>query len=271
MRDSTISPNPASVWAGGQAGSKFRWILLGVGLLFLIWWLLSLLFHELIIASPWQALASLAQMAGTAELWPQVGVTLERFVLGLLFGSLAGFGLGLAAGLSTRVKWLLEPLRWFLMTMPPVVMVVVSMIWFGMGSTQTVFVTALLILPIIYVNTIAGIEAVDSRVLEMSRVYGANGLLRLKDIYLPGLSGPLLAGLTLAAGLGIRIVVLAELLGAYSGIGYSFSLARTNLDTPALFAWIVVCLLLGGGLDLCILNPVKNHLMRWKQADDNPG
>jgi NitT/TauT family transport system permease protein len=152
-----------------------------------------------------------------------------------------------------------------------VVLVVVSMIWFGMGSVQTIFVTALLILPIIYVNTTAGIQAIDARILEMGRVYGAGTWLLLREVYLPGLGGPVLAGLTLAAGIGIRIVVLAELLGAYSGIGYSFSLARTNLDTPALFAWIVVCLFLGGGLELCLLGPLKNHLMRWKPSNDSPG
>ncbi|HIP82591.1 MAG TPA: ABC transporter permease subunit [Desulfocapsa sulfexigens] len=257
--------------AGQFFVSRTRWILFGTGLFLFAWWVLSIMFHEIIIASPLSAFISLGQMTMTVDFWMNVGVTMKRFGLGLFFGSLAGFLLGLAAGLKTSVKWLLEPFRWSLMTMPPVVLVVVSMIWFGMGSVQTIFVTALLILPIIYVNTIAGIEAVDLKILEMGQVYGADTRLLLKEIYLPGIGGPVLAGLTLSAGLGIRIVVLAELLGAYSGIGYAFSLARTNLDTPALFAWIVVCLFLGGSLDLFVLNPVKKHIMKWKQTDDSAG
>ena len=204
-------------------------------------------------------------MAGTAEFWSQVGVTLERFGLGLLFGSLTGFGLGLAAGLHTRVKWLLEPLRWFLMTMPPVVMVVVSMIWFGMGSTQTVFVTALLILPIIYVNTMAGIEAIDSRVVEMSQVYGAGGFLRLKEIYLPGLSGPVLAGLTLAAGLGIRIVVLAGFENHYpaqlsGGMSQRVSIARAFAIVPEILLMDEPFSALDTELKSSLLDDVKEML-----------
>ena len=270
MPGSTTRPARGGA-AGNPALSRLLWLLGGTGLLVSIWWILSLVFHEMIIASPLSAFASLGGMMATAGFWSQVGVTLQWFGLALLLGGLAGFGLGLAAGLNTRAKWLLEPLRWSLMTMPPVVVVVVSMIWFGMGSAQTVFVTGLLVLPIIYVNTVAGMEAVDSLILEMGRVYHAGLALRLSEIYLPGLGGQLLSGLTLAAGFGVRIVVLAELLGAYSGIGYSFAMTRTNLDTPALFAWIVVCLVLGGGLDLALLGPLKKHLLRWKPVHDIPG
>lgn len=245
--------------------TKTRYGLMGVGLFVAGWQALSIIFHEIILASPGDTVFSLVQMVQTLSFWKNVGITIERFGLSLLFGCLTGFVLGLIAGLNKKMRWLFEPFRWALMTMPPVVLVVVSMIWFGMGSMQTIFVTALLIIPIIYVNTIEGIEAVDKKLLEMGRVYKINFPMLLKDIYLPGIGGPVLAGLTLCAGLGIRIVVLAELLGAFSGVGYEFSLARTNLDTPALFAWIMVCLFLGGFMDLGILNPARKHIMRWKE------
>ena len=264
MRDFIIKSG-ISITVGKFINTKTRYGLMGVCLFFFAWQALATIFHEIIIASPADTLLSLIEMVQTVDFWKNVGITVERFGLSLLFGSLVGFVLGLVAGLNKKMRWLFEPFRWSLMTMPPVVLVVVSMIWFGMGSIQTIFVTALLIIPIIYVNTIEGIEAVDASILEMGRVYKANSRMLLKEIYLPGIGGPVLAGLTLSAGLGIRIVVLAELLGAYSGIGYEFSLARTNLDTPALFAWIMVCLFLGGFVDLGILNPIRNHIMRWRE------
>nr|QNO56047.1 hypothetical protein GMDKCDLI_00026 [Methanosarcinales archaeon ANME-1 ERB7] len=61
----------------------------------------------------------------------------------------------------------LEHMRWLLMSVPPVVLVVVCMIWFGMGSAQTIFATSLLILSIMYVNTITDIVSVESQILEM--------------------------------------------------------------------------------------------------------
>ncbi|WP_157212221.1 ABC transporter permease [Desulfomonile tiedjei] len=203
----------------------------------------------------------------TENFWQTLAITLKRFGISLFSGAIAGFGLGLVAGLRPSIRNVLEPVRWSLMSIPPVVLVTIGMVWFGMGSIQTIFVTSLLILPIMYVNTIEGIDAVDRSLLEMGRVYKAGSLLLLRDIYLPSIGGPLLAGLALSAGFGIRIVVLAEVLGAYTGIGYEFSLARTNLETATLFAWIVVCLMLVGVFEFGVLNPARNYIMRWKEGE----
>ncbi|PID77826.1 MAG: ABC transporter permease [Deltaproteobacteria bacterium] len=244
--------------------SMYLWMIAGICLLLLSWWGVSLVFDEIIIASPVKTISSLGAMMLTGPFWKSVGITFQRFALGLFFGSLTGFIFGLAAGLNEAVRWMLEPFRWILMTVPPAVLVVVSMIWFGMGSVQTIFVTGLLIMPIIYVNTVAGIDAVDQHLVEMAGIYRAPKAMQIRDLYMPGVGGHVLAGLSLSAGMGIRIVVLSELLGAYSGIGYEFALARTNLDTPVLFAWVLICLVLGGGLEVCVLIPMKNHIMKWQ-------
>ncbi len=241
------------------------WLTVGLCLLLGCWWLVSCVVDEIIIASPDSTFNSLVDMMMTGSFWRSVGVTFRRFALGLLCGSFFGLVFGVAAGLRHEIRWIFEPFRWILMTIPPAVLVVVSMIWFGMGSVQTVVVTSLLVLPIIYVNTVAGIDAVDQQLVEMAGIYRASTAMLIRELYLPGVGGHLLAGLSLAAGMGIRIVVLAELLGAYSGIGYEFALARTNLDTPVLFAWVVVCLILGGGLEVCLLNPVKRSVMKWQR------
>ncbi len=244
--------------------SIYIWLTAGICLLVFCWWLVSLVFDEIIIASPVKTISSLGAMMLTPSFWKSVGITFQRFALGLFFGSLIGLVFGLAAGVNEAVRWMLEPFRWILMTVPPAVLVVVSMIWFGMGSVQTVFVTSLLIIPIIYVNTVAGIDAVDQHLVEMAGIYRAPKAMLIRDLYMPGVGGHVLAGLSLSAGMGIRIVVLSELLGAYSGIGYEFALARTNLDSPVLFAWVLVCLVLGGGLEVCILTPMRNHIMKWQ-------
>jgi NitT/TauT family transport system permease protein len=159
-----------------------------------------------------------------------------------------------------------EPIHWLLMSMPPVVLVMISMILFGMGSIQTIVVTALLILPIMYTNTLEGIHAIDSSLIEMGHLYRARRGLMLREIYIPGIASHIVSGLTLSAGLGVRIVVLAEVLGAYSGIGHRFSLARTNLETEELYAWIIVCLLLVGVLEFLVFKPIRKRMTKWKST-----
>ncbi|PID75011.1 MAG: hypothetical protein CSB28_00170, partial [Desulfobacterales bacterium] len=118
-------------------GSMTLWLAVGLCLLLICWWLISLIFDEIIIASPVKTISSLATMMMTGAFWKSVAITFERFALALFFGSFLGLVFGVAAGLKRQIRWVLEPFRWILMTIPPAVLVVVSMIWFGMGSVQT--------------------------------------------------------------------------------------------------------------------------------------
>jgi NitT/TauT family transport system permease protein len=74
-----------------------------------------------------------------------------------------------------------------------------------------------------------------------------------------------MAGLTLASGIGVRAAILAEFLGARNGIGHSLFLSWTFLDTPSLFAWILMAFALLGLVEFGVLKPVRDYLMRWKR------
>lgn len=245
--------------------SRNLWALIGVAGVLFAWQVLSLSLGDLLIASPRQTLIGLVRLLATGDFYRDFFITLQRFAFSLFFAVLFGMIFGIMAGLEQRVKWVLEPLNRVLMSMPPVVLVMVAMLWFGMGGVQTVFVTTLIMFPLIYANTMAGIESVDSGLVEMARVYRASRARMIREIYCPGIYAPLFAALSLSAGMGMRVVVLAEVLGASSGIGYAFSLARTNVDTPALYAWIIVCLIVGGGINATLLTPMKNRVLRWKE------
>jgi len=129
-------------------------------------------------------------MVQIGAFWHNLEITLERFGLSLFFGCLVGFILGLIIGLKQNVRRVLEPIRWLLMSVPPVVVV--------QGKFLDVFK--------------GDISARDR--------WSCSG-----RTYAP-------------AGLAVRIVVLTEVLGAYSDVGYAFSVARINLETPELFSRI---------------------------------
>ena len=98
----------------------------------------------------------------------------------------------------------------------------------------------------------------------MSNVYRIPPRLRLTQIYLPGIGSSVMAGLTLASGIGVRASILAEFMGARNGIGHSLFLSWTFLDTASLFAWIIVTFALLGLVEFGVLRPVRDRLMRWK-------
>jgi NitT/TauT family transport system permease protein len=239
---------------------------LGVVLLLAGWQILSMLFREVIVASPLATLNALASLVTEQKTWEYVLITFERLLIGLFLGSLLGLGLGLAAGMNRRIRSVLEPLRWVSMTVPAVVIAIVAMLWFGMGSAQVIFVVAVIVAPITYVNAMEGRFAIDEKIIEMGRTFKFPRRMFLTEIFLPGIGASVLAGLTLTAGMGVRVVVLAELMGAHDGIGHGLSMAWTHLNTPQLFAWILLALALMGILEFGMLNPMRTRLMRWKTA-----
>lgn len=257
---------PASP-ARGRRRDRSRLIfgILGAVAIVVVWQVLSLVISSAILASPVDTAIALAHLVWGSRLWWPLLVTLKRLVIGLAVGVTTGLVLGALSGLEPRLRAFLEPIRWVGMTVPAVIIASLAMLWFGLGDVAVTFVVAVIVIPVVFVNTVAGVLAVDERLLEMSRVYHFSWRLRMTQVYLPAIASPVLAGLTLAAGMAVRAVVLAEVLGAMDGIGYSFSRATSYLETPEIFAWVVVLLALVGGLELGILRPVRRRSMRWRK------
>jgi NitT/TauT family transport system permease protein len=237
---------------------------LGFLLLLAGWQILSRYTHEIVLASPSQAAAALWDMIATDDFKRHFWVTLKRIFFGILFGGVGGFVMGITSGLNRDIRNLLKPFRWIMLSISPVVVVVLAMLWFGMGTTMVVFIASVLIMPIVYVNTVKGIEMVDATLVEMAQVYRFSLFKRIKDLYTPAIIGPLSAAMVLVICMGVRVVILAELMGANDGIGYAVGTTRSNLDMPGLFGWILVSLGMVSILEFCLLRPVEKHFRRWQ-------
>ncbi len=243
---------------------KFIYSVLGLVLLLALWQFASLMMHEIMIASPYDAFKALFRMFGTERFWEASWVTAQRALAGVLIGGFAGFVFGILAGLNENIKNLFEPMRWMIMSISPVIVVGIAMLMFGMGTQMVIIIAAILLAPIVYVNTIKGIEMVDENIIEMANVYKFSIRKKLAHIYIPALVGPLSAAMTIVVTAGMRMIVLAEVLGTNSGIGYEFSFAKTDMNTPEVFAWVIVTLVFVGIAEYLIFKPIENYLLRWK-------
>ena len=265
---STSTTPPRASRASSRRRSLLLYTLAGVAAILIGWQLLSLFVNPAIMASPADTLRALADLAWGSKLWVELLITLKRLVVGLAVGAAAGWLLGVAAGLDPRVRAFLEPVRWVGMTIPVVIVAGLAMLWFGLGDFTVMLVVGLVVMPTMYVNTVEGVLAIDRNLVEMGRVYRFSRGLLLREIYLPGVASPAIAGLTLATGIAVRAVVLAEVLAAASGIGHAFSRAMSNLDAPQLFAWVLVLLALMAVIEFGVLRPVKRRALRWRKVPE---
>ncbi|MDS1139142.1 ABC transporter permease subunit [Pusillimonas sp. SM2304] len=241
------------------------WSLAGVLLILAGWELAARALGPLLMATPIQALRAAAALVQSDSFWQHASASLTRIGIGVGTGCLIGFALGVLAGHNARLRGLLEPLRWLLMAIPPVVVVVLAMLWFGLGSSMVIFITVLMMAPGMYVNTVKGMLLVDRSLVEMAHVYRYGPWLRLRHLYLPALAAPLTAALLIATCGGVRLVVMAEVLGADSGAGFALANARSTFDSGELYAWVILILLLVAALEFALLQPVQRRLTQWRE------
>ncbi|MEQ8201740.1 MAG: ABC transporter permease subunit [Syntrophomonadaceae bacterium] len=242
-----------------------RYHILGILIILSGWQVLAWASHPLIVASPGSTFRSIFAMLASGELTRNLLITLQRQLTGLAFGVLIGTFLGIFGGLKKPLDSMMMPGVNAVMATPSIIFVVIAMVWFGQGSTQVIFVTALLIMPIMYLNSAKGIQSIDSNLLQMVRVYRVPARVKLLKVYLPGLLYGFMAGFSLSVASSLRITIMAELLGAQDGIGNAIFIARGYLETSKLFAWALLLVLMVMIIEAIVFNPLQRFIGKWQE------
>ena len=237
---------------------KYAWVGLGAVVLILLWQVAAWNLHPAVVASPLDTLSAMARFLTSGAFYSDhLLPSLGRIAAAILLGGSLGFGLGMLAGNFRPVRWFLEPLRFVLMSLPAVVVAILAMLWFGLGSTMVVVTVALLVSPFLYLGTVNGFDGIDPRLTALCRVYRFSPGLTLLHVTLPALLPSLLSSLSITVANGLRLSVLAEVLGVNDGIGFLVASSRTNLLTDELFALVVILFLLVVVLDLAVTTPLR--------------
>ena len=146
---------------------------------------------------------------------------------------------------STPLARLLKPYLIVSQVIPKLALMPLFIVWFGFGMTSTVVITALICFFPLMETTVTGLQQIDPQRLELFRMLGATRgqtLLRLK---LPsGLPG-ILAGLRVAVVLALVGAVVGEFIGASKGLGALIIASQGMMDTPLMFAVLVIIAVLG--------------------------
>ncbi len=252
-----------------RPAARFRrrwWPLLGVGLLLALWSALAAIYPPILVPSPLAVLGALMDLAREGTLWRELLLTVWRLLAAFGLGAGLGIGLGLLAGRSHALAGLLRPGMSVAAGVPPIAWVALALIWFGTGSLTPIVVALLAAMPGVFVATLEGVRALDADLLAMARAFGLRGRDLLREFYLPALAPHLLSGLTVAATLTVRVGIMGEFLAASSGVGSALALARTQLDTAQVLAWVLVALGLLFAAEGLLLRPLRRWAGAWREG-----
>ena len=168
----------------------------------------------------------------------QVGI---GFVLGVLLGILCGFALGM----SPAAEFVLSPYILALQIAPKVAFAPLFIIWFGYTVYPKILVCVLIVFFPIMINVLGAVRALDPDIVRLAESFTANRLQVFWKIEFPAAMPPLFAGLRIAATLAVIGVLVGELVGGNTGLGYLLAFAEGSGDTAKVFVTIILLTLIG--------------------------
>ena len=233
-------------------------------LLLLIWQCLSVIgfIPSRILPAPTAISQAGIQLAKSGELWTHLSMSAARAGSGFLIGGSLGLIFGVLTGLLKRAELLLDSSFQMLRNIPPLAMIPLVILWFGIGEEARVFLVALGVFFPVYLNTFNGIRSIDPGLLEMGRVYGLSPWQIVTDIVLPGATPSILVGVRFSLGVAWIILIVGEQIAANSGIGYLAMNAREFMQTDIIVFSILLYALLGKFSD-SLARQLEYKLLPW--------
>ncbi len=197
------------------------------------------------------------------SLWEHIGISVFRVISGVLLGAAVGIPLGFAMGLSSTARGLFDPIVEFMRPIPPLALIPLIILWFGIDETAKIF---LLFLASLFIMTIAARSGVSSvRISKVHAAYslGASKPQILRHVILPNALPEIFTGLRTSMGVCWGTVVAAELVAADKGIGSMIMIAKNFLQTDTVVIGIIIIGIIGYAIEI-FMRYLERWLIPWK-------
>jgi NitT/TauT family transport system permease protein len=220
----------------------------------LLWQAASTALHNnIILVGPLEVIHSLLFQAFTVEFWKTIAFSFGKISLGFFLAFMAGIITGGAAYHFPLLEEFLQPPVLFLKSVPVASFIILALIWIG-SENLSLFISFLVVFPMIYIHTMAGFRSADKKLLEMARVFRIPPFKKLCYIYRPALLPHLISGCNVALGMSFKSGIAAEVIGVPGhSIGERLYMAKIYLSTADLFAWTLVIVLISAAFEVLFL------------------
>ncbi len=196
-------------------------------------------------------------------LWQHLGSSLTRVLVGFAIGSVVGIPLGYAMGLSSWFRGWFDPIVEFMRPVPPLALIPLVIIWFGIWETGKIILLFLAALWIMTIAARAGVSGVNITKIHAAYSLGASRWQIMRHVIVPNSLPEIFTGARVAMGVCWGTVVAAELVAAQKGAGMMIIAASKFQLTDIVLMGIILIGIIGYGIDI-IMRKAENWLVPWK-------
>lgn len=247
-----------------QKAAKF----LAAFLALCLWQLAAVLVdNRLLLVGPLQVAGRLWQLLGEKTTWQALGYSFGRISLGFFLAFALALVLAAVSARFPLAEILLRPYVLAIQTVPVASFIVIALLWLS-GRRLSIFISFLMVLPVLYANALQGFRAADRQLLEMAQVFRMPRFRRIRCIFLPALAPYLKSACHVALGLCWKAGVAAEVIAVTEkSVGGMLYDAKVYLEIPDLFSWTVLIVAVSLGFEkvfLALLDSITQRLIQWE-------
>jgi NitT/TauT family transport system permease protein len=218
----------------------------------------------ILLAAAWQLMASsvssplipdlrdigaeLQAIVVNGEAVVEIATTLQRIALGFVLAFVLAIAVGLASARNRVARAFFEPALILGLTVPGLVWALLCVIWFGLSLKTAVVAIALGIAPALAISMTHGIDAIDPQLIEAAHVYRLSWRSRLRNLWLPW-----------------KVVVLVEVFGLSTGVGYRLNSAFISQNVAAVLAWTIAFAVVVAVIEYGLFQTIERRLVGWKR------
>jgi NitT/TauT family transport system permease protein len=214
---------------------------------------------SLVVARLWETTFG----AKAGWLWGHAGASLGSAILGFVGGALVGFAMGLALSQSAPARRLLKPFIDGFSAVPPVLLVPLITLVFGLGTASKVVTSIYIVFFVVFYNAYKGGSALPPALTASCRVLGASRWQMLRTVVIPSSAAWAFAAFPTAIGYALIGVVVGEFFGAPVGLGFIIVTSMNTGSATDLMVAVLALAAIGTAL-VALMSLLERRVLHWR-------
>jgi NitT/TauT family transport system permease protein len=250
----------------GRYGVKLIYFLIFLGL----WQGAVMIFgiKEFIVPSPIKTFSHLLvpEIAARYTWMVHIQATMAEIALSFLVTAASGIMIAILINWSNLLRNLINPIIVFFNSLPKIALAPLFLMWFGYGLMPNILIAVMIAFFPVVINTSTGLDDVDEDLLDLVRYLGASKLQLFLKIRIPNSLPYIFSGFKISATLCVVGSIVGEFIASDKGLGYLLKDAQAFIDTPTMFACLILISVLGL-LFFSFISLLERLIMPWKPAE----
>lgn len=264
MATSSTHPLPGRDWVWDRFGARAFGLLMGLA----GWTALASVFPNQLMPFPQETVLLAWGLVERGVVWTHLSATMWRTLLGFTGAILLGVSGGILMGVNNYGQKFLTPYTVIGLSIPAIAWAAVGTLVFGFTVWAPVVATALTTAPFIAVNIWKGTDSIESDLMTMSRSFTVSRRRMLRRLIIPNAAPMLFSAFRLGLAMSWKIVTIAELFAASSGVGFKLMQTYQLYQFEQSWAWATVFIVVILGVEYGLVKPLERRVFEYRQDAD---